>query len=98
MTPSRSRPDPPDTRQLHAWLARIQAGDDSAWNELLPTFAGQLHQRASAMLRGFPRVARWEQTDDILNNAVVRLMRALREVRPGTVREFYGLASEQMRR
>ena len=39
-----------------------------------------------------------EQTDDVLQNAVVRLLRALEEVRPPSVRAFFGLAATQMRR
>ena len=39
------------------------------------------------MLRDYPRVGRWEQTDDVLQNALLRLWRALEDVRPATARE-----------
>ena len=50
------------------------------------------------MLRGFPRVHRWEQTDDVLQNSLVRLDRAMRSVVPTTAQEFLGLATTQIRR
>jgi RNA polymerase sigma-70 factor (ECF subfamily) len=41
---------------------------------------------------------RWEQTDDVLQNAAVRLCRALNEVQPSTVADFFRLAATQIRR
>jgi RNA polymerase sigma-70 factor (ECF subfamily) len=43
-------------------------------------------------------VRRWEQTDDVLQNAVLRLCRALQDVQPQTPRDFLGLATLQIRR
>jgi RNA polymerase sigma-70 factor (ECF subfamily) len=43
-------------------------------------------------------VGRWEDQDDLLQNSVLRLLRALQEVEPTSVRDFFGLAAEQMRR
>jgi RNA polymerase sigma-70 factor (ECF subfamily) len=50
------------------------------------------------MLREFPGVHRWEQTDDVLQNALVRLCRALRAVTPPTPRDLFRLAAMQIRR
>jgi RNA polymerase sigma-70 factor (ECF subfamily) len=50
------------------------------------------------MLRGFPGVHRWSETDDVLQNALIRLHRSLAEVKPQSARQFYGLASTQIRR
>ena len=50
------------------------------------------------MLRGYPALRRWEQTDDVLQNALLRLYRSLNEVRPQSVPEFMGLAATQIRR
>ena len=44
------------------------------------------------------RVGRWEQDDDVLQNALLRLHRALGEVHPTTVRDFFRLAASQIRR
>jgi len=54
---------------------------------------------ASKMLRRhFQRVRRWEQTDDVLQRALIRLHRALAEEQPESVERFMGLAALQMRR
>jgi RNA polymerase sigma-70 factor (ECF subfamily) len=90
--------DTPRTAHLCDWIDRIQSGDESARDELLRAVADQLERLARAMLRRFPNVARWEQTGDVLSASLLRLMRALREVRPESMRAFYGLAAEQMRR
>jgi RNA polymerase sigma factor (sigma-70 family) len=50
------------------------------------------------MLKGFPGVRRWEQTDDVLQNALVRLDRCLKSTRPPTAADFFRLAATQIRR
>jgi RNA polymerase sigma-70 factor (ECF subfamily) len=50
------------------------------------------------MLHRYPRVGRWADADDLLQNALVRLLRALETVQPDSTRAFFGLAAEQMRR
>ena len=50
------------------------------------------------MLRSFPTVSRWSQTDDVLQNAMLRLHRSLAQVKPESPRQFYGLAATQIRR
>ncbi len=86
------------TAQLHSYLDRMRAGDEAAREELFRRVTGRLERLARKMLQRFPAVARWEQTGDVLNNALVRLLRALQEVRPDSVRGFFGLAATQIRR
>jgi RNA polymerase sigma-70 factor (ECF subfamily) len=50
------------------------------------------------MLRTFPTVRRWEETDDVVQNAALRLDRALRETIPSEPRGLVGLAATQVRR
>jgi RNA polymerase sigma-70 factor (ECF subfamily) len=50
------------------------------------------------MLNDFPKLRRWEETDDVLQTAMMRMIRALDEVRPESVRDFLRLASLQIRR
>jgi RNA polymerase sigma-70 factor (ECF subfamily) len=86
------------TTQLRRWVERIRAGDRSAGDEMLRAVHARLERLARKMLRRFPRVARWEESGDLVQNAVLRLLRALGEVEPTSVRDFFGLAAEQMRR
>ena len=50
------------------------------------------------MLRHKPHVGRWHQTDDVLQNSLVRLYRALQSEKPVSKRAFVGLAAMQIRR
>jgi RNA polymerase sigma-70 factor (ECF subfamily) len=50
------------------------------------------------MLRSYPGVRRWELTDDIVQNAALRLWQCLDAVKPASVRSFINLAAVQIRR
>jgi RNA polymerase sigma factor (sigma-70 family) len=84
--------------RIQGSLQRWQRGEESARDELLTLAGDWLRRLAAVMLGDYPRVRRWEQTDDVLQNALVRLWRALQDVRPATAREFCGLAALQIRR
>ena len=80
------------------------AGDtppDQAVRALLDRAVSRLHQLCAALLhRSYPRLARPPlnlQTDELLGAVVGRLLNALREARPGTVRQFFALACQHMR-
>ena len=83
---------------IQGWLDRLRAGDDAARVALLETAGARLVRLAHKMLKGFPRVRRWEQTDDVLQNAILRLYRALESTAPESVRSFFNLAAVQIRR
>jgi RNA polymerase sigma factor (sigma-70 family) len=87
-----------NTNRLRGCLQRIRQGDNSALNELIALASKRLQVLAHRMLRDFPRVQRWAQTDDVLQSALIRLCRALEQVKPATVRDFFGLATTQIRR
>jgi RNA polymerase sigma factor (sigma-70 family) len=55
---------------------------------------------ASLLHRSYPRLTRPPlnlQADELLGAVVERLLKALREARPGTVRQFFALAGQHMR-
>jgi RNA polymerase sigma factor (sigma-70 family) len=91
-------PATPSTTQIQLRLDRLRAGDQSARDELLALAGERLRRLARRMLRRHRDVRRWEQTDDILQNAALRLCRALDEVQPASVRSFINLAAVQIRR
>src|SRR5262245_8442553 len=86
------------TTQLQGWLARMNAGDQSARDELIARAGERLRKLSRRMLSDFRGVGRWEDSDDVLQNALVRLLRALEVVRPQSVREFCRLSAMQIRR
>ena len=90
-------PDSP-TLWIDALLARLRAGDVSAREELLAFVVGRLERLAHSMLRGqFGRVGRWVDTGDVLQNASLRLWKALAEVTPDSPLHFHRLASRLVR-
>jgi RNA polymerase sigma factor (sigma-70 family) len=86
------------SRLLQGWLDRLRLGEASARQELLAGSYERLRQITSKMLKRYPRVHRWEQTDDVLQNVCLRLDRALQACTPASVREFLRLASVNIRR
>jgi RNA polymerase sigma-70 factor (ECF subfamily) len=79
-------------------LERMRAGDRAAGDELFRHLGGRLERLARQMLRGFPAVRRWEGSGDVLHNASLRLLRALKEVSPDSTAQFFGLAAQAIRR
>jgi RNA polymerase sigma factor (sigma-70 family) len=88
-----------DENNLTTLLNGMPGDDDpSGRDAVIRTALGRLERLAQKMLRGFPVVRRYEDTLDVLQNALVRLDRALRDVPPKSTRDFYGLAAEMIRR
>jgi RNA polymerase sigma-70 factor (ECF subfamily) len=92
-------PDPSlDTARLQAHLERLRAGDREAADALLRQVCGRLERPARSMLRSFPNVRRWADTDDVLQSALLRLLRTLQALRPESTRDFTNLAAVHIRR
>ncbi len=86
------------TVEIQLGLDRLRLGDFSAIERLLAISTERLTRIAAKMLKDFPGVGRWEQSDDVAQNVVIRLDRALRSVTPATPRDFFRLAAAQVRR
>lgn len=87
-----------DSTRIQRCIELVGAGDAAARDELLSVCRDRLTRLARKMLRDFPGVKRWEETDDVFQNAALRLCRALEEVRPPTAAAFFRLAAVQIRR
>lgn len=83
---------------LKGLLDRLRSGDDRARDELIGHAYDRLVILSRRMLGQYSRLRAYEQTDDVAQNAMMRLRRALEDVKPASVREFIGLASVQIRR
>jgi len=73
-------------------------GDESAREALLQHSCDRLIRLTRRTFRSYPYLRRWEATDDVFQNAMVRLHRALQTVRIESVRHFFNLAGLQIRR
>lgn len=80
-------------------LVKLAHGTDSAaFDALIHHVSSRLCALAQRMLASYPQVKRWEQTDDVLQEVLLRLNRSLREVKPQSAAGFFGLAITLLRR
>lgn len=87
-----------ESTHLQQLLDRYQADQPHAFDDLIDYASKRLRSLARKMLARYPHVRRWEETDDVMQGALLRLHRSLSEVRPDSKRAFFGLAATQMRR
>ncbi len=87
-----------ETTEFQLLLDRWAAGDVAARDRLLERAGHRLLSLTRRMLRGYPHLQRWEQTDDVFQSAVLRLYRSLGDVRPASIGQFFALAATQIRR
>lgn len=83
---------------LQCSFEQFQNGDPAALESLVDHSYRKLQRMASRMIRGYPAVRRWEDTDDVCQTAVVRLQRALGQTKPESLRHYFRLAGAQIRR
>ncbi len=91
----------PQAGQAEAFARLLQMGMqgiDEVYDELLELAGERLYELSRRMLRSYPRLRRWEETDDIFQTAALRLHRSLADVRPESPAQFMGLATTQIRR
>ncbi len=85
------------TQVLQRWLDQLRQANTAQGEDvraaLLEHTSQRVEQLARRMLRHYPHVGRWEQTADVLQNALLRLHRALDTVQPESPQRFYGLAA-----
>ncbi len=79
-------------------LDRLHAGDESAREDLIRSACNRLERLTRKMLRRWDRVRRWEDTCDVMQNALIRLYRSLSETQPTGVVHFFRLAALHIRR
>src|SRR4051794_22499835 len=74
---------------------------DPLVRDLLARAVNRLHLLCATLLvRKYPRLTRPPlnlRSEELLSAVVERLMKAMRQVRPRTVREFFALANQHMR-
>jgi RNA polymerase sigma-70 factor (ECF subfamily) len=84
--------------RVQGLVDRLRAGDVRAGDGLLELCRGRLVVLTRRMLDDYGRLRSFEETDDVFQNAAIRLHKALATVKPATAREFFGFAALQIRR
>ncbi len=79
-------------------VRRMVAGDVSARKDLIQISYERLKRLARKMLKDFPAIRRWEETDDVFQRAALRLWQLLENVEPDDSRHYFNLAALQVRR
>ena len=87
-----------NTTTLQRLLDDASLQQDGVYAALLLRACNRLRLLADKGLRGFPALRRWVETEDVLQQSMLRLHRSLQQVRPSTVGEFFALAGLQIRR
>ncbi len=85
------------TTEIRACLERLRAGDARAREALIGRSLERLRHLARRQLGDFARVRRFADTDDVLQDAVLRLLRRLEAHTPDTPAEFFGVAARELR-
>jgi RNA polymerase sigma factor (sigma-70 family) len=78
-------------------LDRLNDGDSSARDELIARSCKRLEQMARRQLDRFPGVRRFEQAEDVVQMASMRLRKSLESLTPRSSREFFGLSAKKLR-
>lgn len=91
------RSEASDTQLLNL-IELAASGRPEARAALIDHACDRLLRLTRKMFHGYPGLRRWEQTDDVFQNSLIRLHRALAEVQVESVRHFFNLAAVQVRR
>ena len=86
------------TLHLKRCLERLQGDDPSAKSELLSYASRRLELLADRIFSNFRPLHPFSETDDLLQETMIRLLRSPDDVEPPTIVAFMGLAALQMRR
>src|SRR5262245_38905821 len=92
------QPDSLNTGDLQFWVEELQAGRPDAAEPTFRRILARVEKFATAMFKKFPRVGRFVEIDDVVQNTLVRLLRAMQDIRPESTRHFYALTNELIRR
>jgi RNA polymerase sigma-70 factor (ECF subfamily) len=85
------------TIDIQAALVRLRAGDSQAIDALIGRAYLRMHRLARRQLRGFERVRRFQDADDVVQDACVRLLRRLESKPPTDPAEFFAWAAREIR-
>jgi RNA polymerase sigma factor (sigma-70 family) len=90
--------DDPLARPLAECLAGLASGDEAARDRIIELCASRLRVLAHRMLARYPKVRRWQDTDDVFQNAALRLHRTLGNLRPTRPADVLALAVTHVHR
>jgi RNA polymerase sigma factor (sigma-70 family) len=95
-----SQDDPQDQffEEISSCLKQLAAGDDRARTKIIEICNVRLRELSHRLLGRYARVRRWDNTDDVAQNAAMRLYRALGDTVPDSPKGLMGLMATQIQR
>jgi RNA polymerase sigma factor (sigma-70 family) len=87
-----------DTAGLHQWVTELQAGRPGAAEPEFLRILSRVERMTRTTFRRYTRVGRFLEPEDVVQNTLLRLFAALRQIRPASTRDFYALVNELIRR
>ena len=91
-------PNSIQTASLHDLIEKHRAGDRRALDTLIRRTEHRFDRLARKMFRDFTSIHDRVEVEDVIQNALIRLTRALGVATPASVRDYFRLAAEQLRR
>ena len=91
----------PTPERLQTLIDRLNRGEADALNELIQVSQDRLLAMTRKIFQDYSRLRRWEESQDVLNGALVRLHKAIHVENPAQVKtagDFFCLAAMQIRR
>ena len=85
------------TIEIEKCLAELKAGDPQARNRLISIACERLRKLTRKILYGEQRICQEVESDDLLNDALIQLMKGLDEIQPNDSQHFFRLASQHIR-
>jgi RNA polymerase sigma factor (sigma-70 family) len=79
-------------------LGGLASGDKQARARILEICDARLRQLSRRLLGRFAKVRRWDDTDDVAQNAAIRLYRALESTKPSSPKGLMSLMATQIQR
>jgi RNA polymerase sigma factor (sigma-70 family) len=82
---------------VQACLDRLAAGDSAARDELIRLSRDRVLLMVRAMLRRYRGLRRWEESDDVVQNVLIRLHHTLSAIQFKSTRDFLAIAATNVR-
>ena len=84
---------PLNTSALQFWVLELQAGRPNEAEPVFRKILAAVEKRAAAEFHKFQRVGRFADLDDVMQGVLIRLLKAMRAIRPESTRHFYALVN-----
>src|SRR2546421_242595 len=85
------------TVDVQTILGRLKTGDPQAVDALIGRAYLRLHRLARRQIRGFERLQRFQDAEDVVQEACLRLLRRLEGKSPSDAAEFFTWAAREIR-